>query len=130
LGKGVRRLSRRISEEFWKESKAPGTQGQKKGDGENAAAHLRERHDLLYLVCDGLGASPEQARALSEPPVQVLVIHLLAHIANIDLLLPLAKVIELLLTPARRVQISFRVTIVARSASMGNNSPSPLAIPL
>ena len=41
--------------------------------------------------------------------IQFLLFHLLPHVSNVYLLLPLTEVVKLLLAPTRCVQVPFRV---------------------
>jgi hypothetical protein len=66
-----------------------------------------ERHDLLYLVCHGLGASPELTRVLANSPIQLLLIHLVPHMLDVELLLSLPEIVELLLAASRCGDVSF-----------------------
>jgi hypothetical protein len=42
-----------------------------------------------------------------ELPIQFLLVHLLPHVSNVELLLPLTEIVELLLAPSRRSNVSF-----------------------
>jgi hypothetical protein len=41
-----------------------------------------------------------------ELPIQFLLVHLLRHVSNVELLLPLTEIVELLLAPSRRSNVS------------------------
>jgi hypothetical protein len=44
-----------------------------------------------------------------ELPIQFLLVHLLPHVSNVELLLPLTEIVELLLAPSRRSNVSLWV---------------------
>jgi hypothetical protein len=67
--------------------------------GGETAASLPQSHQS----CVG----PFSARSFPELPIQLLLIHLVPHMLDVELLLSLPEVVELLLAASRRSNVSF-----------------------
>ena len=71
----------------------------------------RRSGNSIGLVC-ALGEQERptalvSTRILAEFAIKFLLVHLLPHVSNVYLLLPLAEIIELLLAPARCLHVPF-----------------------
>jgi hypothetical protein len=75
---------------------------------ESACAEANHPSKLARSVLGGMRADWSPIARL-ELPIQFLLVHLLPHASNVELLLPLTEIVELLLAPSRRSNVSLWV---------------------